>query len=52
MYRQAFHLHMGEMPMKKAIMSLIALSFVFGMSLSLGAAAPANACWWTKDHAP
>ena len=38
--------------MKKAIMSLIALSFVFGIPLALTSAAPASACWWTKDHAP
>ncbi|ADJ22972.1 hypothetical protein Hden_1158 [Hyphomicrobium denitrificans ATCC 51888] len=35
--------------MKKAIMSLIALSFAFGIPLSMMSASPASACWW-KDR--
>lgn len=47
----AFHrLLAEEMLMKKAIMSLVALSFICGISLSLTAAAPASACWWKDRH--
>jgi len=35
--------------MKKAIMSLVALSFICGVSLSVMAPNPASACWW-KDR--
>ena len=39
-----------EILMKKAIMSLVALSFICGVSLSVMAPNPASACWWKDRH--